>query len=274
MSDNGHMGLWIQIKDVLDSFLPDWGETIARFGQIRAIEERELGKRWSDDEIHKGLVLAVLSNNTDWSKIEAVLPDLHQLFRHFSLEYYAHIDGREIEKHFVPWFKQRRAGSLTLRKDLTNLIETARKLHAWSKNHGCAEHYFTSLMARSGHDPKNVALALGTAGGEFKLPAFGVPIAAEALKNIGYDVAKPDRHIMRAVGCFDWVNFSKWTDRSGNKAPKANHLEMLETMCAIENFAASVSQRIAFLDNAVWLLCARSGLRFSNQQLAELVAQR
>lgn len=53
---------------------------------------------------------------------------------------------------------------------------------------------------------------------------MGIPLAAEFLKNLGYDVAKPDRHICRAVGEFGWVEFKSWPDRSGNKAPYPSDL--------------------------------------------------
>lgn len=224
MNGVSYRELWEQITLQLDSLPSDWGETIAQFGQIKAIEERNQGRRWSDNEIHSGLVRAVVSNNTDWSKIESVLPELNQLFKGFNLEYYAQLDGSDIEEKFIPWFKERRAGSMTLRKDLTNLINTAGISSEWSRNHGSAEQYFTSLMTRFANDPKKVALELGTPGSNYKLPALGGPIAAETLKNIGYNLAKPDRHILRAVGSFGLVTFAKWPDRSKAIPPRANTL--------------------------------------------------
>jgi thermostable 8-oxoguanine DNA glycosylase len=100
---------------------------------------------------------------------------------------------------------------------------------------------------------------------------MGLAIAAEALKNIGFDVAKPDRHINRAVGSFKFVSFSKWPDRSERKPPQCSEKDLIEVMRAMDRFATSVGVRVSFLDNAIWLLCCKSGLYLSNQQLSKLM---
>lgn len=62
-------------------------------------------------------------------------------------------------------------------------------------------------MDRHDGDPKQVSLSLGLPRNRYKLPSFGVALAAEAMKNLGFDVAKPDRHILRAAGLFGLVGF-------------------------------------------------------------------
>ena len=46
--------------------------------------------------------------------------------------------------------------------------------------------------------------------------------------------------------------------------------ELLASMTEMERFVKGVGKRIAFVDNAVWLVCSRSGLNFTNKQLSEL----
>ena len=89
----------------------------------------------------------------------------------------------------------------------------------------------------------------------------------EFLKNIGYDVAKPDRHINRALGSFGWVSFRNWPDRSGTKAPTATEKELIAVMQEVARCAELVSQSACFVDNVIWVLCARSGLHASNKDL-------
>jgi hypothetical protein len=262
--------LWARIESTLDGRLPDWRSRIEHFGQVSAIEDRLSGKTWDDNEIQEGLVKAVLSSNTDWAKIDGVLPELHQLFHNFSLEYYAQLTDADIERDFVPWFKCRKAASMTLGNDLKRLVKTSQILSKWSQYHGSAEHCFTSLFERCNKDSKQVAFKIGLPESKYKLPAFGVALAAETLRNIGFDLAKPDRHILRAAGAFGFVRFSRWTDSSGTRPPTANPAELLSAMTALENFAASENQRTAYLDNAIWLLCAKSGLGLSNAELRGL----
>ena len=142
--------------------------------------------------------MAVLSANTDWSKIEGVQAELADLFSGFRLEWYAERSDTEIRDRFLPWFKDRKAGSMTLERGLANLIGAARILLKYSRTHGTADGYFTSLLVRCGGDPKRAALRLGRGGG-YKLPSLGVSLAAEALKNLGFTWQNPI-----ATSCGRW----------------------------------------------------------------------
>ena len=85
--------------------------------------------------------MAVLSNNTDWSRIERIRADLAELFSDFSLKSYAELPGREIGDRILPWFLERKAGAMTLQRDLVNLRRSARRLYKHSRLHGTAESY-------------------------------------------------------------------------------------------------------------------------------------
>ena len=219
--------------------------------------------------------MAVLSAETDWSKIERIEKDLKGLFHGFRLDWYAARSPAEIGERFVPWFKDRKAGSRTLAKNLANLVGAAQILLEHSKDHGAADHYFTSLLKICDGDPKQAALRLGRRGDDYKLPSLGVPLAAEALKNLGFDVAKPDRHILRAMGSFQLVHFSGWSNasdgREGWAAPTSKSKKLLlAVMAAVQEIAEAASEPVVLVDNAIWILCAESGLHLSNQELAEI----
>ena len=234
------------------------------------------GRIWSDDEVFEAVLLAVLSSNTDWSRIESVQAELSDLFSGFSLKSYASLADARIGDRFLPWFKARKAASIALGQDLVNLIGAARILLEYSRNHGAADSYFTSLMQRCDGDPKLAALRLGCRGVD-KLPSLGVPLAAEALKNLGFDVAKPDRHLMRAIGSFRLVHFGRWTDtgawRQGRATPVPTPKRQLLAMTAVQEIAQATDERVVLVDNAIWLLCAKSELYLTNRLLAELADQ-
>lgn len=265
--------LWDNIVNYLDKEWnkePHWRQRIIGFGQVPAINEREKGRQWSDREIFGGIIKAVLSNQTDWSRIERVLGELCDLFCDFDIQYYSSLNASEIENRFVPWFKARKAGSMAMKQDLKNLIKTANMLLDFSSEHGSLEKFIGRTLQNNNSDVKLLVYQFGSPKGQYKLPAIGIPIAAEALKNIGFDAAKPDAHFRRALGCFGLVEFRNWPDRSKTKPPAQNESECMETMKITENFAKEVGEKAAFLDNAVWLLCAKSGLHLSNDQLRNL----
>ena len=266
--------LWQRIKSRLDSSYPGWRKRVDSFGQMTAVKSRASGRAWSDDEVFKALLMAVLSTNTDWSKVERVQGELADLFCGFSLESYAERQPGEIGERVVPWFLERRAGSVSLERNLVDFIGTARKLVEHRRAHGSAESYFTSLVQRSDGDPKQAALHLGRQG-EYKLPAFGVALAAEALKNLGFDVAKPDRHLGRAIGSFGLVRFERWSGRSGRMSPPlTSRASQLAVMTAVQQLATEADRLVVLVDNAIWMLCARSGLYLTNPELAEMAGDR
>ena len=264
------LALWRNIESRLDSGLTGWRSRVDGFGQVAAVEARAAGREWSDDETFEGLLMAVLSNNTDWSRIERIRADIAELFSGFSLKSYADLPHSEIGERILPWFLERKAGSMTLERDLVNLRNCAGRLYKHSRLHGTAESYFTLLVRQLEGDPKQAALRLGSPG-NYKLPAFGVALAAEALKNLGFDVAKPDRHAKRAVASFGLVPFGDWRDRNGRTGPSCHSKRsFLAVMGAVQDIAASARVPVVTADNAIWLLCAKSGLYLKNAELAEM----
>ena len=261
--------LWQNIEHRLNRDLPHWQYDIRKFGQVQAVEERGQGKVWSDDEVFEALLMAVLSANTVWSRIESIQPKLKTLFSGFGLEAYASQQDSDVIEILVPWFQERKAGSPWLAQNLVRLIDAAHILLEHSKIRGSAESYFTELMEQHDQDSKQVALCLGGSGSKHKLPSVGVPLAAETLKNLGFDVAKPDVHVCRAMSAFRLVAFKQGKN---GKLRCANKHKQLETMEKVEEIAMAAGKPVAFVDNAIWMLGAKkpSGLHLTNQQLAEL----
>ena len=242
-------------------------------GQLAAVDRRLAGRPWDDDEVFEALVMAVLSAHTNWAKIEQIQEDLSRLFHGFNLKWYAGLTDAQIGNRFPPWFRDRRAGSVALDANLVGLAGAARILFEHRKSHGTAESYFTSLVHDCRADPILAALRLGTAGA-YKLPTLGVALAAEALKNLGFDVAKPDRHIMRAVGSFGVVDFKGRSktqeDKNARAAPNPTAKRQLWAMKAVREIAEATDKHVVLVDNAIWLLCAKSGLYLTNPELADI----
>jgi hypothetical protein len=214
--------------------------------------------------------LAILSSNSDWSKIENVLPELDAIFCNFRLQDYSCLEFGDINQRLVPWFKSRHAGSQSLGICLTNLIYAARKLLSIAENHESLDHYFEMLVAQRNGDLPSVAFDLGISSSQHKLPGFGIPLAAEFLKNIGYDIAKPDRHVNRAAGSFGWVVFRTWQNREGTNPPKASRNELVTVMREVSKFSSAIQLPVCYVDNAVWLICAKSGLYLDNNALSNI----
>ena len=150
--------LWQNIQRRLDNSPLAWRERIAGFGQMAARDRRASGGTWTDQEVFEALVLAVLSSNADWSKVESVLPELSTLFHRFDPADYAKLSDTQVETEYVPWFLARKAGSMNLKRNLIYLIQAARKLERHSRAHGSADSYFTAIVRSARKAIRNAPL--------------------------------------------------------------------------------------------------------------------
>jgi hypothetical protein len=268
--------LWAQIIDKLNrggdrSGRPlDWESRIEGLGQLDKSNKRRQGVHFNDNDVFEAILKSMLSNSTDWRRVERVSAQLPELFCDFSLSDYAKRDSRYVSDFLIPRLSGMGVGSNTLRNDLTRLLITAKVLTDYSQTYGAADRYFDAAIGAASGDLIEATALLGTEGSKFKLKGMGIPLAAEAMKNLGYEVAKPDRHICRAVACWKLVAFRDETWKSAGKtqAPKnVRRSELIATMRSIQDFAATISLQPSYVDQAVWLLCAISGCHASNEAL-------
>jgi hypothetical protein len=131
------------------------------------------------------------------------------------------------------------------------------------------DEYFSGHLDHLGNDPVMLSAAIG-APGEMKMPGMGVPLAAEFLRNLGYDLSKPDIHIMRAAGCFGFVTYKNWRDSTLRRGPAASLKERLKVMRVMEQFAKEVGVTTTYLDSVIWTTCSKSGAWITNIELREL----
>jgi 3-methyladenine DNA glycosylase Tag len=220
--------LWQRIKDRLDAELQDWEQRIRDMQQVTAVELRTGGHKFSNNEVFRALVWSVLSNTTNWAVVEKVLVELQDVFSNFDLQRFSTHEQADIDRLY-DWFFERHAASIVLRRGLLGLRDAARQLNGTVQRIGSLDQYFEGVVSGS-MDVPSAAAVLGC-DSRFKLPGLGIPLAAEFLKNIGYDVSKPDRHINRAVGSFGWVAFHKWPDRKRRNSPSSpNKAELMAVM--------------------------------------------
>jgi len=249
--------------------------------QLKAIDERERGKQWSNNEVFEGIVKAILSSNVDWAKIENVINDLHIVFHDYDIDIYSTLTDDEIEKDVLSWFVERKANSTTLKQNLKLMRNCAAAILKIKKNYSDLESFLIDLFHKNNKDTKTMALCLGHSSSINKLPGIGIALAAEALKNLGFDVAKPDRHINRAIASLGLIKINTWyVDQGGKKVratPKTGYAypsntknNCIKIMEKVEEIADYIEKKVTFIDNAIWLLCAKSGLHYSNESITEL----
>jgi hypothetical protein len=221
----------------LDAALPRWRSEIEDLGQVRLIRARTAGWTPTDAEVLQGLLLAFLSAMTDWRKIQAARGELAHAVDTWDPAHFATLTNSRLLR-LENWFLKRRLGSVLLRKQLEWMRASAGILVQMGRETGGVDAFLG--QRKKSHD---LALMLGDPKSNWKLPGMGVPLAAEFLKNLGFDDFKPDRHLIRMLG------------------PQRLALCGKSDASSIRRWGIQAAQNAgllaAELDQMLWLYCAR-----------------
>ena len=95
--------LWASINEELNTWDKTWPTRVEELDQISRVRDRRRGRTFSDEEIFEGIVKAVLSNATDWSGIQKLLPELSRRFGGFDVTWYSRLTKTDIANDLVPW---------------------------------------------------------------------------------------------------------------------------------------------------------------------------
>lgn len=268
-SRSRYICLFDRLTDRLRRWNRHWQQCVDRAGIERGIRRRIEGATFSDKEVFEALILASLSGNTQWTTIARIRSELAAPFEQFELARFASLSSEDIGRRLVPWFLERRAGSTNLKTGLLRLRDTAAILAAYVNENGQAEGYFLDAATDSGGGPEALAEAIGSKP-SWKLPGFGIALAAEALRNLGFDVSKPDRHVMRCIGAWRLVEFKNWQVRGEYTAPQAKAAELVGTMHAVRQMAIANGPSVSYLNSVIWTAGAVSGARLTNNEFREI----
>ena len=216
--------------------------------------------------------MALISGNTRWDRIARIRSELHEPFQEFSPARYAALSDSAISETLLPWFRQRHAGAAGLNNSLMNLRKTAAVL-AGSATHQNARDYLKAAFAAADGSPERLAMLIGSSP-RWKLPGFGIPLAAEALRLLGFDLCKPDRHVLRAMGSWHYVQFARWDRKGEFTAPQARPPELLATMLAVRTLAGANGLGVSYANSVIWTAGAVSGPHLTNGEFEQLARPR
>ena len=254
---------WGALTSRLDTWRPDWRSDIGSPEQPASMPDPD---DLTDQGVFEALAVAAIAANARWDRIAAVRDALGEPLAGFDAVRFATLDDAALAASLA-WFRARRAGGRGLFATLERLQTGARILSSGAY-HGPAN-YLRRAMAGAGADPEALAMLLGT-DPSWKLPGIGVAVAAEALRLLGFDLCKPDRHVLRALASWRWVRFAHWDDDGMFAAPQPRPRELLAAMLAVRRFAEGSDRGVSYVTSAIWLAGAVSGARLTNRDFVAL----
>ncbi len=130
-------------------------------------------------------------------------------------------------------------------KQMSALLEVnIPKLLAIKNEHGTIDTYYRKFIEID-KTQYTLVLLLSNKDSRDKLSQMDIALVCEYLRNVGYDIPKPDRHIRRILGS-DTLAFSS--------NPTAMPLEVFEIISKLAN---ALNKSIAEVDYILWTYCAK-----------------
>jgi hypothetical protein len=265
-----YTNIWSGLIERLEAWDENWKLRVDETAVTGKRQKRTAGEFFLDPEVMEAACLSIFSAQIDWQRIQSIKLALEDEFAQYNVAVLAAWDDADLEEKAI-WFFSRKSGSQGLRANLRRIREIARKFLRMAERGQGLDAYFSDHLDHLGNDPILLSAAIGTTG-EMKMPGMGVPLAAEFLRNLGHDLSKPDIHIMRAAGCFGFVTYKNWQDRSVRRGPPASLRERVQVMRSMDHFAKEIGVTTTYLDSVIWTACSKSGAWLSNAELTFLTS--
>lgn len=226
----------LSIQHTLQKANIDYEAIINSFKQLSASENRENGKIFSNSEHFRGIVLAMLSAIKPWGVIANNLDHIDALFFQYDIAQIRDTDPLIFSQRLFDL----KCGSILTKKQMQSLSHNISILMLILEEYNSLDDFITS------DTPINIVNKLSKKG-KYKLDQIGPPLAYEYLRNLGIKTIKPDRHIKRftSIERMDIIH----------KQDKAMMDE--EVVDALMSIAEQIPCNPIYLDNLIWLLCAK-----------------
>ena len=213
----------------------------------KQLDKRRDGGAFTVSDHIRGMVYSMLTSGAAWNRLEphidiatGQIPIIDDIFYQYDVTALQSADLTKLcEK-----VKAQKLGTQYLKNQTEALVkENIGKLLSIKEKYGSVDNFYQSLADKN-DNLKTLVRELATAGKPYKLAQLGEALTAEYLKNVGYDIGKPDRHIRRILGS-EYLGCSKHQD-----------VPPYEAIDIIADIAKSLNKPAAEMDYILWAYCA------------------
>lgn len=226
-----------------------WSESFIK----RQIDKRARGDTFALEDHIRAMVYSMLSGGQVWDRYAkeadintGYITRVDSVFHDYKVEWLLSCSPEQLYQELQEIHLAPRYGSEPIEKLITVNIP---KLRKFEDEYGTIDDYYQTYI-QSGLDNKLVAPTkylienLSSSNSNDKMEQMGIPLVCEYLRNVGYDVPKPDTHIRRVLGS-DVLGFSTSKELSEYKA-----IEI------IYKIAKEAQRSVAETDYILWSYCA------------------
>ncbi len=212
------------------------------------IDRRNSDEIFSVSDHIQAMVYSFLSAGIVWDRVEneidlatGRLLSVDKVFHQYNTDFLLKCDPAKLRDEI----KKLGCASQYTMKQMTALIYTnIEKLLRLEKQYGSIDTYYQKFIDKDSSLKILVKQLSDSTSGD-KFSQMGEALTAEYLKNVGYDIAKPDRHITRILG-------SKILGCSDNEI-----VPLYEAIDIVAGIAKELNKPAAEIDFILWSYCAK-----------------
>lgn len=213
----------------------------------KQIDKRENGGTFTIQDHIRAMVYSMLTSGASWNRVEPSIDIetgrvllIDEIFYQYDVDTLLNTDPMDL----VERVKQHKLGTQYIKNQMVALIGTnIGKLQSLEKEYGSIDNFYQKSIDT---DPtlKTLVKELSAENKPHKFLQLGEALTAEYLRNVGYDISKPDRHICRILGsknlgCSDSENTS-----------------IYEAFDIVAEIAKVLGKHTAEVDYILWTYCA------------------
>ncbi len=213
----------------------------------KQIDRRKSSDTFTVTDHIRAVVYSMLTSGAPWNRLEQHIDIetgriliVDEIFYQYDVDKLLSTDPSEL----VGQITAQTLGTPYIKNQMNALINTnIEKLLALEKEYGSIDNFYQNII-NTDSTMKTLVKELSAAGKPHKFAQLGEALTAEYLRNVGYDISKPDRHICRILG----------SDILGCSDKKV--VPIYEAFDIVADIANALEKGTAEVDYILWSYCA------------------
>lgn len=205
----------------------------------KQIDKRDKGIKFTLSDHIQAMVYSFLSSQNEWDKIERNKNKIDLLFCEYDADKLLKNDSIDLANGIIGG--DIKCGTQSTKKQMIALKDNIVTLQRFSD----IDAMYQLEIESNGY--VGLIKKLSLQGSNWKLKQMGIPLVSEYLRNIGYDIPKPDRHIIRFLG-------PEVLEEHTYK--KISNTVIWKCFDIIEKYSKKTGYRQAYIDYLFWTYCA------------------
>lgn len=195
---------------------------------------RAEGKLFTMQEHMEGMILALISGQNKWYRVERQLGSIKKLFFDYQPDKILQHDG----DYYFRGLQRLGANGRFAERQMDEVPHNVKVLQTIEADYGTVDAFLTKRPVYE------VVKMLSTPGSKYKLNQMSIALVCEYLRNVGVDTAKPDEHMRRMLG----------SERLGvSKQRIASEIEVIQEFYRLSK---ETGMWAADIDYLFWCYCA------------------